>query len=196
MRLGSAILLVLALPGAAAALRFQVAPGPGQQVEFESRAPLETFRGRTQEVSGTFELDPAELADSIVVEMRVELASLDTGLELRNQHMRDNHLQTDQFPLAVFRGGRVRSAARRALGVGAPLEFVLTGELLLHGVRQPLEIPITIQDASAGGPTRLRVTTHFEVKLSDHGIARPKMLVLKLDEVQRVHVELLATAAE
>lgn len=195
MRRVVATLLVLTLAGPVEAARFEIVPGKDQRVEFESKAPMETFRGKTQDVRGFFVLDPAALADSIAVEVRVDLASLDTGLEMRNKHMRDNHLETDRFPLAVFRGGRVGSVASRALAPDAPLAFVLTGELELHGMRQAIELPVEIRQVTHEAGQRLRVTTHFQVKLSDFGIARPKMLLLKLDEVQHVTVELIAVSA-
>ncbi|MBK9304990.1 MAG: YceI family protein [bacterium] len=47
--------------------------------------------------------------------MDVDLAALDTGIGLRNRHMRENHLETDRFPQAVFRGARILKPGRPPL---------------------------------------------------------------------------------
>lgn len=41
----------------------------------------------------------------------------------------------------------------------------------------------------------LRITTEFDVKLSDYKIERPQMLVLKVGEVARVNLDIFATDA-
>lgn len=41
----------------------------------------------------------------------------------------------------------------------------------------------------------LRITTEFDVKLSDYKIERPQMVVLKVGEVARVNLDVFATDA-
>lgn len=69
-------------------------------VSFTSIAPLEEIVGKTSIVTGYVSLpDGASPAKG---EVHVDLASLDTGLSLRNKHMRENHLETDKYPEAMF----------------------------------------------------------------------------------------------
>ena len=65
---------------------------------------------------------------------------------------------------------------------------MLEGTLELHGVTQPVSVPIemTLQKGA------LHVVSHFKVKLPDYKIARPQFLVMKLDEVQSVTVDVEA----
>lgn len=187
-------LTMAALPAPPAdAARYDVRPGEPNLVRFESKAPLESFDGKTREVSGYVDLEADALADSIDLFIEVDLASLDTGLPLRNQHMRENHLETSRYPKAVFRGGRLSGFAERALQPGTKVKGIVQGVFSLHGVDRTMEVPVEVTRQSEDGIDRLRIKAAFAVKLADHGIARPQFLVLKLDDTQRITVELSAT---
>ncbi len=172
----------------AQAERFEIVPGKPNLVRFESRAPLESFEGKTEQVRGEIEVSFDTLA-AMSVRVEVDMASLDTGIAIRNRHMRDNHLHTGKFPRAVFRGGTVTGAS--ALAPGGTARFALAGTLELHGVQKPVEAAVEMTRGTAG----LQITARFSVKLPDFEIPRPKFLVMQLDEVQRVSVFLVATRA-
>ena len=183
-----AFLLVLPLRAATAG-EYTVAPGDKQNlVVFESSAPLETFQGKTHAVSGFVILDPSALTDSITIEVSADLASLDTGISLRNKHMRENHLETETYPNAVFRGGRIVESSWKALTPGEPATLKVRGIMDLHGVTRELVVPVVVT-AAAGG--RLAVAARFDITLSDYKISRPKFLMLKLNETQKVSVDLV-----
>ncbi len=157
----------------------------GNLVKFESKAPLESFDGKTSAVSGTLRLDPAAIAESIAVAVEVDMATFDTGISLRNQHMRENHLHPDKFPKSSFRGGKVVKGAGTSLADGAAHDIVVEGVLDLHGVARTVQLPMKLQLQKGDAP-RLRVETRFDVKLSDHEIPRPQMLFMQLGETQKV----------
>jgi len=180
---------------AAAAANFRIQPGKPNLVRFVSKAPLETFEGKTTEVQGQVALDPAALGDSIDAVVEVDLASLDTGLSLRNKHMRENHLETKKFPKAIFRGGKISELSRPNLEAGQKTTFVLAGTFALHGVEKPLNVPIELSPEPVEGSSGLRITARFSVALADFKISRPSFLVMQLQEVQQVIVELVATSA-
>lgn len=184
-----AVLLAAAIASPADAAQFVIAPGGDNLVQFESKAKVETFTGKTSQVEGTVELDPAQLGDSITVNVVVNIASLDTGIGLRNKHMCDNHLDCAKFPQATFSAGKLAKASAVGLAPGQKTTFELIGTLDLHGVRQPLTVPVEMLLVDPG---HLEITTRFPVKLEDFQIARPKMLMLKLNEVQQVTVKLSA----
>jgi polyisoprenoid-binding protein YceI len=186
------LVLVARMPPAARATEFVLVPDGASQIVFTSKAPMESFSGKTRRVSGNIELDPLQLGDSIVVRVEIETASLDTGIELRNRHMRDNHLHCDRFPEAVFRGGRLTGLSATRLADGETVTGTIAGSLELHGVTKPLQAPIEL--TLRGGS--LHVTTRFKVKLPDFDIPRPQFLVMKLDEVQNVVAELAARPKE
>jgi len=180
------LLLALAAPAAAGVVRYEI--GEGSEIVFESKAPLDSFEGRTKSVRGWFEADLDAPADSVALEVVVDLATFDTGIGKRNQHMRENHLETDRYPRAWFRGGAVE-AVRREEGA---LVVALRGMLDLHGVVRPLVCDVTIRPQDDGS---VAVATDFVVLLSDHDIERPRFLVMKLADEQKVAVRLKARPA-
>ncbi len=175
------------------AARFEITAGDdGNQVEFFSTAPMESFSGKTDQISGWLDLDPASVGDTVGVRIEVDLASLDTGIDLRNQHMRENHLETETYPVAVFEGAGL-GPALGALAVGKTLSTTANGTFDLHGVRKPMQaqLELTLMDGGA-----LRVSAQFDVLLEDHKISRPKFLFLKLNEKQEVTVDFTARPTE
>jgi polyisoprenoid-binding protein YceI len=179
----------------ARAERFEIEAGDeANLVKFQSKAPMESFTGKTSSVSGHIEFDPAAIGDSVDVLVRVDLASLDTGISLRNQHMRDNHLHTETYPHATFRGATVIEGGGSVLAAGAQVRFVIEGTMNLHGVERRIRVPVTVS-AVEEDRTRVRIRSEFDVFLADYDIPRPKFLFLKLDEKQRIQLDLYATAA-
>ena len=184
--------LLLVGAGALHAAEFVVKPGAPNQVVFTSKAATETFQGKTNKMQGRIVVDPANVVDSVTVHIEVDLASLDTGLGKRDQHMRDNHLETKKYPTAVFSGATLRGATGGALSADAPVTFDVEGEFTLHGVTRRLRttVEVLLKD-----PKTLEFKTAFIVPLADYHIDRPKFLFLKLGEVQEVEVTGTATLA-
>jgi polyisoprenoid-binding protein YceI len=182
------LLLVAAAANLALAARYEIV-GADSEVVFESRAPMETFKGKTREISGWFAADLANLAGSVELEVEVQLASFDTGLGKRNQHMRDNHLETDTYPVARFTAGAIVLAEPGSLTAGQPVRLTLRGTLDLHGVQKEMDCQVDLQQEADG---TLAIAGTFPVLLSDFNIDRPKFLVLKLADEQKVMLDLSA----
>ena len=195
--LALAALAALALAPAARsdAAVFAVKPGKDCKVVFTSKAPTETFQGKTDRMEGTLTLDPSAVGDSITVHLEVDLASLDTGKKMRNEHMRENHLETDKYPKAVFDGAAVLAPAGAKLEPGKPIAFQIEGTFALHGVTRRLRCPAEATFTPAGSGGRIAFHAEFSVALPDYQIKRPEFLFLKLAEVQEVSVSGLASSA-
>jgi polyisoprenoid-binding protein YceI len=174
------------------AAEFVVRAGAPNKVVFTSKAATETFHGKTDRIEGRIVVDPARVTDSVAVHLEVDLASLDTGIGKRNQHMRDNHLETDKYPKATFAGATVLGPADASLTPGATVSFECAGDFTLHGVTKRIRatVAVTMRDERT-----LAFKTAFQVALADYGISRPRFLFLKLGEVQDVTVEGLAIAS-
>lgn len=182
--------LLIALPTLAAAATFAVRPGGDTKVVFVSKAPTETFEGKTSRMEGTLTLDPSAVGDSITVHLEVDMASLDTGSKLRNQHMRDRHLETAKFPKAIFDGAAVLSPAGAKLEAGKLTAFQIEGTFTCHGVSRRLRC-----DAQAAWVANgVSFSASFPVTLGDYNITRPEMLFLKLAETQQVRVSATASS--
>jgi len=186
------LLVLVTLPLSASAAEFTVSPDAEENlIVFESHAPLESFEGKTNSVSGAIGFDPESLTDSLEIYLEVDLASLDTGIDRRNRHMRENHLHTDKYPTAVFRGAKLE-APLQPLVSGETAKLSGRGRFELHGVTREdfaFNADLTLKESENG--TTLVVQAKFEVNLADFEIPRPKFLFVKLNETQLVTVNLI-----
>ncbi len=204
-KLSQRIATLLATAGAVASLsalavslahaaEFVVRPGKETKVVFVSRAAMEKFEGKTNRMEGTITVDPAAIGDTATVRFEVELASLDTGIKMRNTHMRENHLQTAKYPKAVFEGAGIPGRPVTALASDRPTTLDVEGTFTLHGVSRRIRIAVEVTHRPAPPPERLEFKTEFPVALADYGIERPQFLFLKLSDVQTVRISAVATA--
>ncbi|MCC6475885.1 YceI family protein [bacterium] len=180
-------LLLLACSTLWAGPPYSVVSGdPATSVVFESDAPLEKVVGRTTIATGTIELP--ESGQQGRAEVHVDMASITTGLSLRDKHMRENHLHTDKFPEAVFTSTEFALTATPV--AGSKVLAAVKGNFTLHGVTRELspEVYVTLSDDNS-----LIVEAAFTVTLADYEIPRPEFLVMKLSELQQIKVKLKAT---
>ena len=184
------VLSIMVVVNAARAADFVVRPGGDSRVVFTSKAPTETFEGKTSQMSGTLSLDPVAVADSITVHLEVDLASLDTGSKLRNKHMRENHLETGKFPKAVFDGAAILAGAK--LEPGKAAAFQVEGTFTIHGVSRRLRCDAQAMVAAKGNAVAFSAS--FPIKLSDYDIKLPEFLFMKLAETQQVRVSATASS--
>jgi|WetSurMetagenome_2_1015567.scaffolds.fasta_scaffold37999_2 polyisoprenoid-binding protein YceI len=156
-------------------------------VKFISEAPLEEFDGVTDKIDGylrwTGDQIPPDQTNwqSCELYFEVELNGLDTGIGLRNRHMRDDFLETDKFPYASFKG-HLKDLQKTS---DTLYTAVAEGTFNVHGVDKPLNVNATVIPSPAG----LRVQCNFEVKLPDYNIKIPKLLFMKVNEVIRLQVD-------
>ena len=179
---------LLLMPCAAPAAEFKVTRGGHNKVVFESSAPMEKFQGKTNRLDGTVQVDPTSVGDSLTVHLEVDLASLDTGLPKRDQHMREEHLETAKYPKAVFDGATLVHAPGLALLPGRPVGFDAQGTFALHGVSRRIWVHIDATYQSDPAGDYIDFSTAFPVMLHDYQISLPQFLFLKLAETQQVHV--------
>ncbi|MBR9975172.1 MAG: YceI family protein, partial [Bacteroidetes bacterium] len=110
----------------------------------------------------------------------VDLRTLDTGIGLRNRHMREDYLHTDKYPYAKY-SGKVTNAWKSAKGT----EVMVSGSMDIHGKKKALDVRGIINPASNG----IRIKTDFEVKLTDHNIEVPQLMFVKISEVMKLELE-------
>jgi len=164
---------------------------------FSSEATLETVHGRTTKVSGTIDADPASVADA-KVDVSIDLASLDTGISMRNEHMRDRFLNVEKFPAATFKSVSVSGA--KSVAPNKPTDLNVTGDFTLHGVTKRITVPVRVvvipeselTKSSRGAGDWVHATSEFGIKLSDYGIEVPQALVMKLSDALTVRLDVFA----
>jgi polyisoprenoid-binding protein YceI len=178
--------LLTACATAFAGEMFSITKGSSaNQITFTSDAPLEEIVGKTSDAAGFITLPDGSTPGS--AEIHVELATLTTGLSLRDKHMRENHLETEKFPQAVFKLTSLEIPGG-ALVEGKKTAVTVTGNMMLHGVEREIT-PIAWLTLNG---SQLTIESKFSVSLQDYQIDRPEFLVMKLSEEQRIDVKLVA----
>jgi polyisoprenoid-binding protein YceI len=190
-----AIVLVLHVHSLVAA-EYHVDTTAQRQVKFISETPLQNFDGVTSRIDGyvlipSNALEPGTGYDGSRFYFEVDLNALDTGIGLRNRHMRENYLETDKYPFAQFTG-RIAGVSP---GSDTSLLVSTTGDLTIHGVKRPLSATIVaVRDQQ-----RYHVRGQFSVALPDQKIKVPKLMFMKISDTIQVQLDfylLDATHAE
>jgi len=91
-------------------------------------------RGKFTRWSGTILMDEHDLTGA-EVDIAIELASVDTGAEQRDSHLRSaDFFDVEKFPAMTFKSTRVEKASDSVLS--------LHGNLSLHGVTRPVTLAV------------------------------------------------------
>jgi polyisoprenoid-binding protein YceI len=95
---------------------------------------MSVWRGKFNKSSGTIEIDRE--AKTGTVDMTIDLASVDTGFDELNEHLKKpDFFEVAKYPTATYKGKLAKFEN------GAPTE--VQGELNLHGVTKPVTLTIT-----------------------------------------------------
>ena len=178
--------------------RFETgASDPGNTVTFKVSAPLETIVGTSAGVSGHFTFDPGDVKASGDARFVVDVTSFETGIDMRDEHFRDNFLHTGQYPTAVFTLDKIVKTSRKKLKPGQSAEVEAEGTFDLHGVKRTERVKGVLTYIEGSDATKgvlpgniLAIDASFRIKLADYNIERPQMLVLKVGE--EVDIDVIA----
>jgi polyisoprenoid-binding protein YceI len=132
--------------------------------------PGGAFEARTSSLAGTLALASSQPV-FLTGELRVELATIDTGIELRNRHLRENYLELAKgpgFDTAVLSEIRLSEAN----GEGFEGRSSFGGTLRLHGVSRRVAGSAEIRREATG----VRVAATFPLTLVDFGIEPPQYM--------------------
>jgi polyisoprenoid-binding protein YceI len=135
------------------------------QVEFVVRhMMIAKVRGRFREFSGVVHID--EIPERSSVEATIQAASIDTGDEERDRHLRSaDFLDVDHHPEIRFRSLTVRAAERG--------QWKLTGELTVRGVTRPVTLLVEYGGTAVDpwGNTRAAFDATGEIDREEFGIS-------------------------
>ena len=168
---------------------------------FESQATLETIKGTTTKVSGTIAADPAAPSNANV-DVTIDLRSLDTGISMRNEHMRgENFLNVEKYATATFKS--VSVTAPKSIVANQPADIGVTGDFTVHGVTKRITVPVRVvmipeselTKSSRGPGDWIHATANFAIKLTDYGIAVPEKLMMKLSNNVDIKLDVFARSA-
>jgi polyisoprenoid-binding protein YceI len=174
MFLNKSVVAVLMITGLLVAGEYHVDKEQENQVKFISDAPLEDFEGVTDKIDGYIFWEGDDLLNNSELYFEVDLNSLDTGIGLRNRHMRENYLHTDKYPFTHFTGKLTRANKVE----DGRYEVTVEGTMYIHGVEKAMTAEGTITAAENG----YKIQTNFTVALTDYNIEVPQLMFMKIDE--------------
>ena len=146
--------------------------------EFVSNAPLLEFKGKSDHLHGLIDLDQN------LVDFYIDLSTLDTGINLRNRHMRDSYLETDRCPFGEFTG-EVTSDFDPDLY--EEQDVSVKGSFKVHCIEREKEISGTILPSDEG----LKLEASWSVLLEDYEIDRPRVVFYELADEQKINISIL-----
>jgi polyisoprenoid-binding protein YceI len=144
---------------------------------------------RTNAVAGQIALLP----DGRVAEgsgVTVDLTTLDSDSEMRDNFIKRNTLKTGEFPSATFVPKQF-TGLPDPLPTAGPVTGQLVGDLTVRGVTRP--VTLDVQGELSGNRFTGRGTTAF--KITDFGMQLPKVpRVASIEDLARLELQLTAAA--
>lgn len=121
--------------------------------------------GRFNEFTGKITMD-ADVSNNMV-EFEVKAASVDTGNEKRDQHLRSSDFfSAKQFPVITFKSTKVSAKE------GKEDVLEVTGDLELHGVKKSVTVDVEITGRAQGrqGESLIGFESTFTIQRSEFGM--------------------------
>jgi hypothetical protein len=168
------LLLVAAGPDAAGAPTLPATwiAGDGSTIAYHLVHKFHSVEGIARSVEAKVRLAPGGGAQFAV---RARLAEFDSGNSNRDAHMMEV-TEAGRFPYVTVKGA---AEGVRVDALPADVTLPLRVRLELHGVSRELEVAARIHFAS---PQRAEVAATFPVSLTAHGVERPSLLFVKVDD--------------
>jgi len=152
--------------------------------------PGGAFEATTSALTGTLFLDSAARPAHLGGEVAIDLATIDTGIALRNQHLRENYLEVAKgagFDKATLSDIRLADADGDSFsGTSA-----FTGTILIHVVKH--EVAGKVEVRTEG--TSRRVHAEFPLTLTDFAVTPPEYLGVGVGSRLLVKVQFTAVPA-
>ena len=186
------IIVLVCLCGAPAAAGAQSWSVPSGDVQVRCRMTVGgSFNAVTPALSGTLQPGSPD-GEDYAGELRVDLRALDTGIGLRDNHLRNNYLE-------VARGPEFQQAVLSSIVLDDPLpdgggrhETAFSATLSLHGVQSTVagEAELTRRDG------RIEVRATFPVSLEEFDIPPPRYLGVGVRDTVEITVTFDAARAD
>jgi polyisoprenoid-binding protein YceI len=191
--LSSLALIALAAFAGAQSKSFKVGGNDARQLAtVESDTTFETFTGRTHKVVGQISFDPAKKSGSARLE--VDLNTVDTGIALRDDHMRsEGWLDTAKYPKAIFETTSVKFLKGD--------EYEVKGKFTMKGVTKDVTTRVKVRYLPESAETRskrfegdiLHIAGKIPVKLADYGVIIPAPGKGKVAETVTISISAFGT---
>jgi hypothetical protein len=146
-----------------------------------------SFEAKTTSLAGTVALAAARPA-AFTGDLTVDLRTLDTGIGMRTDHMRDEYLEVgkgegfDKAVLSNIHLGDVDAGTFQG-------RTTFTGSFFVHGAKKDIAGQAEIRREGSS----VRVEASFPVTLADHGVPKPQYLGVGVKNQVQIKVSFVAT---
>lgn len=150
------------------------------RLSFFSSAPMEDIEAKTDKGASALNKKTKE------VFFKVSISSFDFKKKLMQEHFNENYLESDKYPFAEFKG-KINEDVDFSKDGTFPV--TVTGTLNIHGVDKVYTAKGTL---TTQGNT-ITVNSTFNVRVADHHIKVPTLVVKNIAEVVAVTVNAIYT---
>jgi polyisoprenoid-binding protein YceI len=128
-------------------------------VTFTIRHMMSKVRGQMNIKEGWLEVDNDNLSTA-KVDVVLDAASIDTGVEMRDNHLRsaDGHFDVANYPTITFKSKRIEGTDRS--------NFKVIGDLTIHGVTKEVVLSASFNGEGKDPRGNRRVSFEAETKLN------------------------------
>jgi polyisoprenoid-binding protein YceI len=185
VRLLAAVVAMVSLAGPRPVDGQQPAPvavslTPGQTaIRWTLGTTLHTVHGTFKLKDGAFRVDPVtgDASGALVV----DAASGESGDGARDKHMRNDVLESAQYPTITFHPKHVSGKVDLAHASSVTLD----GMLNLHGADHPLKITVDLKPTGSG----VALAAHFTVPYVAWGMKDPSRAIFRVDKQVTLDVD-------
>lgn len=146
-------------------------------VRFFSEAPMENIEAKNHQVAGVIDMRTGEFA------FRLKIEDFQFKKSLMQEHFNENYLESELYPLSTFTG---MIEGLGDLDLSNQQEVEVSGEMLMHGVKQALTVKATVSMKEE----KLELTANFPIRLADYQIEIPKLVFYNIAEVVDVSIQM------
>ena len=149
------------------------------KISFYSETPIENIEAHTNKVLCIIDLNKGQVAVDLLIK------SFEFKKKLMQEHFNENYMESDKFPKATFKGTFSSPKELQELKEGR-YTLPVKGEISIHGVKQPLdkEIELIVEK------DQIKAAFELKVKVADHKIKIPNLVIDNIAEVIEVKVDL------
>lgn len=153
----------------------------GGKVDFHAvgRPKMLKIHGEGKDAKGSFTVDGGKVTGKATF----DLSTLDTGIEMRNKHMKEKYLEVSKYPQAIFEFTDIQLPADMPANFDKEVPF--KGKLTVHGVAQ--NVTGTAKMKRDGGT--LTGSAEFSTTVKSHKIDLPSFAGVTMADEVKVQVE-------
>ena len=176
-------------------------------VTFRSEAPLEDIVGTTTKITGYLAFDPMKPLKGGHGELTIPVASLNTGIPLRDEHLLSpDWLDAAGHPNITLHIKKLSNITPvKTTADFQTFDVTLVGDLMFHGKTSQVTVPGRLTYLKESERTRqkmpgdlLAARASFSIRLADFGVTGPKgsgLIGSKVGETIGIEVSLMGSSA-